>query len=197
MSIKELLQEKIASWNLLNHPFYQAWSAGELPLNELKMYAEDYGAFIASLPQGWKTVGDVETAQEESEHAELWDAFAAGLDTRVGNAKTPEARRLVEEAARLFLTPATALGALYAFEAQQPDTAASKLAGLREYYNLPKSIEPYFEVHSTNHHETQKILASIEALPESQQQIAVEACAAMGKALWDALSGIHGACEPQ
>jgi pyrroloquinoline-quinone synthase len=182
MSTKAHLDQVLSKWNLLNHPFYQAWSAGTLPVEALRSYAREYGAFINLLPLGWETL-----------HDELWDSFAAALTTRVtGSPEIPEMRALTETSARLFAEPAPALGALYAFEAQQPTTAQSKLDGLRTHYALPAGVEPYFEVHSHNEHEARKILTQIEALSPSDRERAQEACAQMAEALWNALSGIYG-----
>ena len=45
MNFKQTLDSKIADHNLLDHPFYQAWSTGELPLEALRSYAREYGVF--------------------------------------------------------------------------------------------------------------------------------------------------------
>jgi pyrroloquinoline-quinone synthase len=192
MSIKSHLTHTISRWNLLEHPFYRAWSAGTLPAEALRTYAREYGAFIGMLPRGWQVLGDEETAEEEREHAELWETFALALGTQVsGTPSINGVAALTRTAARLFARPATALGGLYAFECQQPATAQSKLDGLRKHYQLPAEAEPYFEVHSHNEHEARKILAQIEALPAAEQELAGLACAEMAEGLWNALSGIH------
>lgn len=193
MDFKQALDSKIADYNLLNHPFYQAWSAGELPVEALRSYAREYGAFISMMPEGWETLNDAEIAEEETEHIDLWADFAAGLDTTVTEAQIPQVKALMETADELFSEPATALGALYAFEAQQPATAQSKLTGLKTFYQLPKSVEPYFETHSHNEHEAEKLLAYIGTLPSDSYTIVVQACEKMSAALWDALTGIHDA----
>jgi pyrroloquinoline-quinone synthase len=198
MSIKEALNAALSKWNLLQHPFYQAWSAGTLPIESLRKYAREYGAFIQLLPQAWATLGDAETAQEEREHAELWDDFAAALDTHVdGQAATPEAQALTSSAGRLFSDPATSAGALYAFEVQQPSTAQSKLDGLRLHYHLPAKAEPYFEAHSRNQHEASKLLSRIDSSSAEEQSRSIQACGEMAERLWNALSGIHAEeCMP-
>lgn len=196
MSIQKILNERIQAWNLLSHPFYQAWESGDLPMEALQTYAAEYGAFIHHIPAGWEVQGDAETTQEEHEHAELWDAFAAGLATRVGEAKLPATAELIATAKQLFAKPATALGALYAFEVQQPATAKSKLEGLRAHYSLPATVEPYFEVHSHNEHEAEKLLARMAALSLEEQAEAAEACEQMASALWNALTDIYDThCE--
>jgi pyrroloquinoline-quinone synthase len=146
MDIREQLEERISSHRLLKHPFYEAWSCGELPVDSLKVYAEEYGAFIKIMPEGWTTLNDKETAHEE-EHAELWADFAKGLDTEIKEAQITETKNLVETAHNLSSQPNKALGALFAFKVPQPETADSKLVGLKEFYSLPQITEPYFEEH--------------------------------------------------
>ncbi len=193
MDYKQALDSKISKYNLLNHPFYQAWSAGELPVEALQNYAREYGAFISTLPKGWETLDDAETAEEETEHIEMWEDFADGLDTEISDAQIPEVKTLLNTTENLFSNSETALGALYAFEAQQPETAKSKLAGLKAFYQFPDKVEPYFETHSHNEHEAEKILERIGALSSEAQETAVRACEQMSSALWDALTGIHDA----
>jgi pyrroloquinoline-quinone synthase len=193
MSNKETLTAIISKWDLLQHPFYQAWSAGTLPLEDLRTYAREYGAFIDMLPQAWDSLRDPETAQEEREHADLWSDFAAALSTRVsGSAEIPEVQGLAATAARLFQDPASAAGALYAFEVQQPATAQSKLDGLKKHYKLPADVQPYFEIHGQNEHEASKLLARIDGFSTEDQARSLQACAELAEALWNALSGIYG-----
>src|SRR5689334_25276853 len=105
----------LSRWNLHNHPFYQAWSAGTLPEAALAEYARDWGSFVRVIDRGWETVGQHEYAAEERVHAELWDDFAAALGTQaVDNATIPALAQLRATAERLFTgSEATALGALY------------------------------------------------------------------------------------
>lgn len=193
MNIKGQLDPILTKWDLLKHPFYQAWSAGTLPVDALKVYASEYGAFIGTLADGWTTLNDAETAHEEREHAELWDRFASALDTQVGAPQIAETRSLADTAQKLFGSPASALGALYAFEAQQPATAKSKLDGLKAHYSLPADVEPYFMVHATNWGESEKILAALDRLSPAERAEARAACEQMAESLWNALTGIHAA----
>ena len=91
----------------------------------------------------------------------------------------------------MFADPASSVGAMYAFEVQQPETAQTKVMGLREHYPVPEAAEEYFIVHANNHHESEKLLSLFNALSEKEQQQAIEACGKMSKALWDALEGIY------
>ena len=191
MTIKQRLDSTLEKWDLLKHPFYQSWSAGTLPVEALKVYASEYGAFINILTVGWQTLDDPETAKEEQEHAELWEQFAAALETKIHDPKIARTTALVSTAKELFDSPVSTLGAMYAFEAQQPATAQSKLDGLKTHYSLPSGVEPYFEIHSANWHESEKILAALEKLSPQEQAQAEKACEKMAAALWNALTGIH------
>ncbi len=145
MSFKQEFDQAIGQWALLKSRFYQAWSAGELPKSALAQYAEEYGKFIHLLPTGWETLNDAETVEEEIEHAELWDVFASALDAQSTGQPAPEVEALIVTAKKLFSEPVRAIGAMYSFEAQQPETAASKLDGLRKYYSIPSEGEEVFQ----------------------------------------------------
>jgi pyrroloquinoline-quinone synthase len=164
MNLKASLEQSLKTWDLLTHPFYQAWSAGTLPVAALQTYAGDYGAFIATLPMGWETLGDKASADIEREHAALWDQFADAMGTKVS--APVAAADLVARAKLAFSTPAEAAGALYAFEAQQPKTATSKLEGLETHYSaLGEGVKPYFEAHAEETPECDMLLAHIESSP--------------------------------
>ena len=193
MSLRETLKNQIQAFLLLDHPFYQKWTHGELSVDDLALYAREYGAFIHTIPKGWEALGEDETVAEETEHNRLWDEFAAALDTRVSTSTLREVEALLALSGDLFAQPATALGALYGFEIQQPETAASKLAGLRQFYNLGEQAERYFIEHANNHHEAEKLLDRIGALSHIEQDASLEACGRMSRALWDALSGVLAA----
>src|SRR6202166_2349770 len=44
------LEERIHKYDLLCHPFYKAWSAGELTRDDLRAYAEDYYPHVEAFP---------------------------------------------------------------------------------------------------------------------------------------------------
>jgi pyrroloquinoline-quinone synthase len=190
MEYHDLLAQSISRWNLLDSAFYRAWSAGSLPVEGLRVYAREYGAFIQRVADGWAAHGDHKTAQVEREHVELWRAFAKALETDIGEAETPAVKALVETTDKLFSDRAASLGALYAFEAQQPHTATSKLAGLRAHYELPQSAAVYFDVHKDDWDEPAVLRDRMDALPAGERETAVAACEEMCKALREALDGL-------
>jgi pyrroloquinoline-quinone synthase len=191
MDLTSELTKIVKHWSLLKHPFYEAWTSGKLSVEALQVYAREYGAFIETLPEGWSTLNDDETAQEEKEHIEMWEAFTRDIGTKSGLPELIETIALARTARQLFARPATALGALYAFEVQQPETALSKLDGLNKWYDLSDIGKVYFKIHSANEHESRKILDLINALSEDDQREALDACSEMSEALWNGLTGIQ------
>ena len=191
MSLEQSLEQSLKRWNLLESAFYQAWSAGTLPAEALAVYAREYGAFIATIADGWAAHGDEAVAAEEREHVDLWRRFAAALGTDIGEAETPSVAALVEIAKRRFADPVESLGALYAFEAQQPATSQSKLEGLRKHYSVDASAEVYFEVHATDEEEPALLLQRMRSLPPTDRRRAAEACEETAQALRAALDGLY------
>jgi pyrroloquinoline-quinone synthase len=193
MDIKHELDVVVAKYDLLKHPFYESWSAGTLPVDALKTYAEEYGAFVQTVPAGWAAHGDVRTATEEVTHAVLWEGFANALGTTsLKGPRLDSTKDLVATCTELFSQPVTSLGGLYAFEAQQPKTSTSKLKGLQDHYpQLPKEVHPYFAIHAEDVQEMGWIVERLEGKSDAEKQQAVEACERVAKGLWDALTGIH------
>jgi pyrroloquinoline quinone (PQQ) biosynthesis protein C len=99
---------------------------------------------------------------------------------------------LVSTAERLFASRAEAIGALYAFESQQPRTAQSKLAGLDTHYALPEIAKRYFATHAGDTHEAQKLGAMAETLTPAEFARAADACESLCKAMWRGLDGVYG-----
>lgn len=172
-------EERVAPYNLLQHPFYQAWSKGELTRGELKEYAAEYwhhvsafptylSALHAQLPDGelrrevLRNLADeegVDTAHGRA-HSELWMDFAAGMGaTRsevTGRAVQPEMtallatfRELMQAAGASGAGAAAAMAALYAYESKVPAIATTKAAGLAEHYGTEGVAARYFTLHQT------------------------------------------------
>ena len=188
---KEILDQIIDEKCLLKHPFYQAWNMGTLKTEEIGLYATQYGEFIDTIAQGWEAAGDSEVAAEEREHAVLWTDFAHGLGaSRPAAQRLPEIEQLVSLARSSFSNRAGALGALYAFEQQQPGTAQSKLDGLRKHYSIPAKAEVYFDIHKADFDEQAWLAEEIEKLSSEEYAQAEAACRQMATALWGGLDGV-------
>ncbi len=169
------VDEILARHDLLTHPFYKAWSAGELTREQLAFYGEQYLAHVAAfptyltalharLPEGETRRAVLRNAfEEESDgraHAELWRDFVAGMGgeaERKTGAEAAAGERLPEIAELVGTfsgmareeTTAAALAAFHAYESQVPRVAKEKRRGLTEWYGADRKTAEYFRVHET------------------------------------------------
>ena len=163
------IDQQIAGKHLLTHPFYLAWTRGELSKEALTDYAQQYYHHVAAFPTYLSAVhakcDDQPTRKQilsnlideeagEPNHPELWLQFAESLGTTRdevrATAKQPETTKLIDTFRDVCGNGSTSegLAALYAYESQIPSVSESKIDGLKKHYGLtnPKSYE-YFSVH--------------------------------------------------
>jgi pyrroloquinoline-quinone synthase len=209
-------EQEIAKYDLLKHPFYQAWSAGELTKEDLKFYAEQYfhqvsqfptylTALHSRLPEGATRRDVLRNAYEEEcdgcSHAELWSRFAEGMGAAGADINThqriPEIGNLVETFRTLAKDApmASAFGALFAYESQVPKIAAEKHAGLKQHYGADDRACSYFTLHEKAdiYHAGvwRKIISEIVEHDERCAAEALEGISRAANALWAALDGIE------
>ena len=163
--VEAILEEK----SLLKHPFYQAWTRGELTREDLALYAQQYYQQESRFPRYLSAVHsncpDMKVRQtilenlghEEAgpdNHPELWLRFAetvgASRESVTGAKALPETESCVNTFSDLSRDSkwVRGLAALYAYEAQQPAVAKTKIAGLKEFYGLDsKEALGFFQVH--------------------------------------------------
>jgi pyrroloquinoline-quinone synthase len=211
------LEERIAAYDLLCHPYYKAWTAGQLTREDLREYAGGYYHHVAAFPTYLSALhsrlqdGEVRRAVlrnlcgEEIEgraHSELWLDFAEGM----GAARDMHWHRPVAEVRELMKhfhrvasegTPEEALAAFYVYESQVPRVAREKERGLREMYSADDKTCGYFELHTTADVFHSKVWRAqlekrLEANPEAAQG-ALDAAESTAKMLWRALDGIDAA----
>ena len=154
------LEAARARWNVLEHPFYQRWSAGELTRDELAAYAGQYRHAVQALADGAAATaraagpalrGQLEAhAAEEASHVALWDDFARAIGGDPAAAPTAEtagcATAWAGEDDRSLLE---GLVALYAIESAQPAIARTKQEGLAAHYDLEDGpAVAYFALHA-------------------------------------------------
>jgi pyrroloquinoline-quinone synthase len=156
-----------------------AWNEGKLTRKQLALYSCEWGTFIRQISKGWKIAGEHKIAAEEMEHFKLWEKFADSICPQMICSRLKPSIQLLWTTENNFKRYASALGALYAFELQQPATAKSKLEGIRKHYK-----------HVDDWQEPRLLAEKISALHEHEKAIANKACADQCIALWDALSGI-------
>ncbi len=213
------LDARIAKYDLLCHPFYEAWSAGRLTRDDLREYASEYfhhvdafptylDEFAARLPQGHLRRAVLVNRNEEvgedgsRAHSELWLDFAEGLGAdrhATGAAHTSEMKNLMSSfhAVARQGAPEEALAAFYAYESQVPRVAAEKARGLREMYGVDDKTCGYFTLHTAAdvHHSNvwrSQLERMVEDNPTAEQR-ALAAAENAAKALWTALDGIEAA----
>ena len=164
LQLDRALDGAIASYRLLDHPFYRRWEAGALERHELAAYAGQYRHFEARLPAYLGTLADAlpagparsavldNLADETGDpvpHLELFDRFAEGVGGVVEPAG-PAATRLAEAyEAALGAGAPSGLAGLLAYERQAPEVAASKADGLRTHYGLSPSATAFWDHHAT------------------------------------------------
>ena len=210
------LEERIARYDLLCHPYYKAWTAGQLTREDLREYAGDYYHHVAAFPTYLSALhsrladGEVRRAvlrnlcDEEIEgrsHSELWLDFAEGMgaDRVVVREREPlaEVRELIAEFSRIACEGSTAeaLAAFYAYESQVPRVAKQKADGLAQRYGADAKTCGYFELHQfadVEHSDVWRELLSSEiATHPEQAEAALNAAEAAAKALWHALDGME------
>jgi pyrroloquinoline-quinone synthase len=193
------LDDIVTLHDINEHPFYRAWRAGTLSKEALATYAVDYAPFIRAVEEGWRTLGDTDHATIEREHARLWDDFRLGvLGSDPPAPMCAEAQALLAYAKSAFADPVMAVGALYAFEAQQPKTARSKLDGLDQHYTLPEASKAYFRVHADDYGEKDRLSAYAAPMDQGDLLRVEDACEMTCRAMWGALDGVMRVdCMPE
>ena len=188
------------NWNVLEHPFYQRWSEGELTSEELARYSGQYrhaveaiatlsAAAAEALPEH-EELG--RHAAEELGHVRLWDGFVEAAGGDVDASPTPETSDCVAAWAgdgdALEL-----LARLYAVEVSQPAISRTKRSGLVERYGYTEGAgTAYFKVHEgrdVEHAAEVRALISELAGDEDADRIAAAAEAAY-EANWRLLDGV-------
>jgi pyrroloquinoline-quinone synthase len=203
----EKLDARIASKHLLDHPFYQRWSAGTLTRDELQEYARQYWHYALAFPtflSGIHAHTDdivvrqmllenlIEEERGAENHPELWLRFceSLGLTREEVKAGSPNAQTATLIASMRSLAREGALheglAGLYAYESQVPAVAKAKIAGLKQFYDM--DAPAFFSVHEeadVHHSATSREL--LNRLCDSDEKVA-QAETATGRVL-DALYG--------
>jgi len=164
----EKIDAAIAEKSLLKHPFYQDWQMGKLSREELQLYASQYYRHVEAFPKhlrvlAARTEGPIRDiilenlAEEEnpaSPHPKLWRDFAASIGVNEEDITAcpalPGTQTVVETFREIVgdRSVAEAVAALYAYEAQVPEIATTKIDGLQKFYGVRSAKGlAYFTVH--------------------------------------------------
>jgi pyrroloquinoline-quinone synthase len=208
------IDNDIAEKHLLKHPFYLAWTRGELSKEALTDYARQYYHHVAAFPTYLSAVHAkcdnqptrkqilsnlIDEEAGSPNHPELWKQFAEGLGVQdVDLAKTekqPETKDLIGTFRSVCGNKSTAegLAALYAYESQIPAICESKIDGLKKHYGFidPKHYE-YFSVHieaDREHSAAERKMLSTYVDNQNIDNVRASTGRVLD-ALWETLSGV-------
>jgi pyrroloquinoline-quinone synthase len=169
MVFQKALDARIARYDLLNHPFYQAWTGGKLSLDQLRAYAAEYFHHVAAFPTFLSALhsrlGDGalrravlrNLAEEEVEgraQTDMWLDFAEGIGLSSEQVRSsrpsPSIGRLIKRFHRSASedSPAEVIAALYAYESQAPRISGERARGLLRHYSADARTCGYFALHT-------------------------------------------------
>jgi pyrroloquinoline-quinone synthase len=187
---------------VLEHPFYERWSRGELSRGELAFYAGEYRHAVVALADSLEAAAaaadavaraELEAhATEEREHVALWDGFADALGADTERAPRPETVACVESWTAGCDT-LEALAASYAIESAQPAISRTKLDGLVRHYGFEEGPgTEYFSVHAARdaeHAEHSRLLIE-ERIADADLERLIAAAEAALRGNWALLDGV-------
>lgn len=208
------IDNDIAEKNLLKHPFYLAWTRGDLSREALTDYARQYYHHVAAFPTYLSAVHsqceDMATRKQlldnlvdeeagSPNHPDLWKKFTEGLGVQdvdlAATAKQPETQNLIDTFRSVCGERSTTegLAALYAYESQIPAICESKIDGLKKHYgfNDPEHYR-YFTVHieaDREHSASERELLSARIDPGNFETVKASVNRVLDS-LWEMLSGV-------
>lgn len=210
------LNERVGKYDLLCHPFYQAWSAGTLTREDLASYAADYYHHVAAFPTYLSAFhsrlqdGEMRRAVLRNlageeiagrAHSDLWLDFAEGMGAKPDAVRASDPMPEVADAVGWFRelarsgSRAEALAGFYAYESQVPRVAEEKSRGLKERYGADRKTCAYFDLHQHADVEHARVWAELlttelESHPE-QRAAALASAEAAAQVLWRVLDGME------
>ncbi len=206
MDLFDRLDAARERWNVLRHPFYRRWSAGELTHEELAFYAGEYRHAVIALAEASEAAADrcedslrtelEEHASEERAHVALWERFLYALEGDTEREPLEETDDCVR-AWRAASDALEGLAILYAIEANQPPVSRAKLEGLDRHYGLPAGTPAtdYFALHAER--DSQHAALSRTVLEERRTAIDEDRLGEVAEAAlaanWRLLDGVESA----
>ncbi len=190
--LNALIQKK----HMLNSPFYQAWSKGELTQETLQTYAKEYYSHVKAFPTYISALHsrceDLATRRsllanlmdEEASapnHLQLWKNFALALGVDEEELDHYAPSRATQALIDTFQTQcrtqpvSVGLAALYSYESQIPSICGTKIDGLKKWYGISNpSGYAYFTEHETldvGHAKEEAQMLKELALPTEEEEI--------------------------
>jgi pyrroloquinoline-quinone synthase len=212
--LKAIVRER----SVLQHPFYQAWQKGEVPMEVLREYAGQYYPHVLAFPTYLSAVHAncpdlairqqilenlVEEERGDKNHPELWMRFAEGLGMRRKQvlAKRPlrSTKKLVDTFQRKTRNSSFPAGmaAMFAYEWQIPGVSQTKMDGLKQFYGVKdaRSLE-FFRAHiglDEIHSEVAARIIAKNARAPAERREVYGAATAVADAYWGFLDGVMDA----
>ncbi len=199
-SIWDRIESSRERWNVLRHPFYQRWSAGELTREELARYSGQYRHAVEAIATMSDAAADAlperpqlrRHAAEERGHVRLWDGFVGESGGETADAATAE----TAECVRAWTDPGDVtetLVRLFAIESGQPEISATKREGLLRRYGFSEGAgTAYFRIHESRdvEHaaEVRELISEVGA--DADEDVLAAAAESAFRANWRLLDGV-------
>lgn len=205
--IWERIEQARERWNVLRHPFYRRWSAGELSREELARYSGQYRHAVRAIAAASEAAAEVaperpelrQHAIEERDHVALWDCFVDAAGGSAADGPTPETEECVRAWSDSSAVQAGGNGLLgrlvrlYAIESGQPEISRIKRQGLVDLYGFTEGPgTAYFRLHERRDIEhAAEVRELIEKLAAQSDEDDLAAVAeAVLRANWRLLDGV-------
>lgn len=213
MDFIDILHQELDKHHLLKHPFYKAWVTGDLSINDLQQYAEQYYHHVAAFPRYISAIHSecpniterqillsnlIEEEQGQENHPELWLRFAEGIGKTRESVLASKMQQVIATLVNGYFEMARSnfakgLGALYAYERQTPAVAQSKSDGLQQFYGVKNPlILQFFTVHKeADIWHAEECAAIISRFNDSQKEQAMQGAITGAQLLWQFLGGME------
>lgn len=216
MDLIDQIDAQIRDRHLLTHPFYTRWREGTLPVEAIREYTRQYYAFESAFPRLLSAIHSrtddpvvrqsvLDNLWDEehgaTNHSELWLRFAEGMGVERDEVRDASPNSGTQSLMDTYWdlarngSPAAAIAALYAYEAQVPEVAAEKISGLRDRYGIDDARTlAFFTVHSTldlEHSEAERDAIRRTTATDGESDAAREATSRALDAWWGFLDAVN------